>query len=204
MASIGGGAAINPGGGRLRELLRLPRRQFDIDTKLTPVEIAERLGAIVEPGRTLRAIFGRTRTNKLFIGEVSMDGFKLVRRIYYRNSGLPVVTGSFEPGPIGTRVRVTMRLSRYVQAFLCVWFGALGLIFLATLFSSSSHKTKNPNSATNVITIYGFLIGMGSLAYVMIAGSFGWEARRARGLLEEALQAAPGAAEAASAIALGL
>jgi hypothetical protein len=187
MASIGGGAAINPGGGWLRELIRWPSREFDIDTRLAPAEIVERLRAIIEPGSRFLALFKRRK--KPFTGEVSADGFKVMRLAYSRNGVLPVVTGRFEPGPIGTRVRIAMRLPRQVAVFLVLWFAVFALAFAAPLFLSVTDQTKRFGRALTPMGFYGYALGLASFAYLMVAGSFAWEARRARGLLEEALEA---------------
>src|ERR1700674_4092390 len=115
MASVGGGAPPNSRDGLLSELIRPPFRQFVIDTELSEAEIVERLRGIVELGSPFVAGLGRT--NKLFAGEVSPHGFKIMRLIYYGNGALPVVIGRFEPGPKGARVQVTMRPTKIAIAF---------------------------------------------------------------------------------------
>jgi hypothetical protein len=126
MASVGGGASRTPSGGWLQDVVRFPSRQFDLDTELTQAESVERLRAIAEPGSVFLASF--RRTNKLFAGEVWPDGFKVMRLIYYGNSGLPVVEGRLQPGPIGTRVQVTMRLMQSARIFSMLWFGFLAFL----------------------------------------------------------------------------
>lgn len=187
MASSGGDAPLNSSGGWLRDLIRPPSRQFVIDTELSAAEVVERLRAIVEPGSVFLA--GLRRTNKLFAGEVSPDGFKIMRLIYYANSSLPVLIGRFETGPSGARVQVTMRLMRFTQIFFRIWFGFLALFFatvaLATVFSSRK------NGVMGLLMLGA--VAMGAFGYLLIlAGPFGLEARKARGLLEEALQTTPG------------
>lgn len=187
MASVGAGA-FDFSRGRLRELIRFPFRQFVIDTELSQVEVVERLRAIVEPGSAFLARFGRT--NKLFAGEVSPDGFKIMRLIYYGNATLPVVIGRFEPGTKAARVQVTMRPTRYATAFGTLWFGFVAFFILAVLLVEifSSRRT----GIGKTLMGEGFALAMGSFAYLIVAGTFGFEARRARGLLEEALQTTPG------------
>jgi hypothetical protein len=187
MASVGAGA-FNFSGSRLRDLIRFPFRQFVIDTELSQEEVVERLRAIVEPGNVFLAQF--RRTNKLFAGEISPDGFKIMRLIYYGNGALPVVIGRFEPGTKGARVQVTMRPTRYATAFGTVWFGFLAFFVLAVLLAEIFSSRREGIGRT--LMGEGIALGMGGFAYLIMAAPFGFEARKARGLLEETLQATPG------------
>lgn len=188
----GGGAPRDPDGERwLRDLTRLPFRQFSIDTELSEAEVVERLRAIVEPGNVFLA--GLRRTNKLFAGEVSPDGFQILRLIFYRNSSLPILIGRFEIGPRGARVQVTMRLMRFVQVFLAVWFGFLLFFFVIVAVASlESIFSFRKTGFGSPLTLVGLAIGMGLFGYLIVTVPFGLEARKAQGLLEEALQATPG------------
>jgi len=188
MSSNGGGAPLNSGGGWLRDPIRFPSRQFVIDTEISQSETVERLHAIVEPGNVFLA--GFRRTNKLFAGEVSPEGFKIMRLIYYSNGLQPVVIGRFDPGPRGTRVQVRMRLRQYASGFAALWFGTLAFIAFLSLFEAIFSSKRN--QAGNWLEGMGFMSAMGAVAYLMVAVSFGVEARKARGLLEEALQPMPG------------
>lgn len=188
MSSNGGGAPLNSGGGWLRDLIRFPSRQFVIDTEISQSETVERLHAIVEPGNVFLA--GFRRTNKLFAGEVSPEGFKIMRLIYYSNGLQPVVIGRFDPRPRGTRVQVRMRLRQYASGFAALWFGTLAFIAFLSLFEAIFSSKRN--QAGNWLEGMGFMSAMGAVAYLMVAASFGYEARKARGLLEEALQAMSG------------
>lgn len=116
MASVGGGATRSSALAWLRDVLRFPSRQFEIDTELSQAEVAARLRAIVEPGSAFRTWF--RRTNKLFAGDVSSDSFKIRTLKNYPNPHSPLVIGRFEPGPIGTRVKISMRLRRVMQVLL--------------------------------------------------------------------------------------
>jgi Cytochrome oxidase complex assembly protein 1 len=188
MATKGGGAPPNPSCGFLRDLIRPPFRRFSIDTELSAAEIIERLRAIVEPGNAFLASF--RRTSKLFAGDVSSDGFKVVRLIYYSNGFQPVVIGRFDPGPHGTCVQVTMRLKQYASAFVALWLGMLALIVFVALFVVVFSSRRN--GVGNWLEFVGFACAIGGVAYLMVAISFGAEARMARRLLEEALQPTPG------------
>jgi hypothetical protein len=176
-----------------RDVLRFPSRQFDIDTELSQAEVVERVRAIVEPRSAFLAAFNRT--NKLFAGDVSSDGFKIRRLKYYPNPHFPVVIGRFEPLPVGTRVNITMRLRRFMQAFIVIWSAAMVFACVAPFLLALPSSTKNGVSFFVLFTPLewiGLVMGGISFAYLVAAVSFGVEARKARGLVEEALQPAPG------------
>ena len=69
-----------------------------------------------------------------FKGCIEGSHFKLARvldcflGLQSRNSFQPIIVGHIEPGPVGTVVRVRMRLHGFVAAFMTVWFGGLFLV----------------------------------------------------------------------------
>jgi hypothetical protein len=189
MASIGG-AAINPSGGWLRDVLRFPYRKFEIDTELSQEQVLERLRAIVEPGSSLRA--GLKRTNKLFAGEISQVSFKIRRLKSYPNSNLPVVTGRIEASPLGTRVEIAMRLRRFVQVFVGIW-SALMAVALVTPFLFRMYSYPNVRAHFfGPVEWVAMVLSMTAFAMLTIGISFGLQARKARGLLEQAFRTDPG------------
>jgi len=167
-------------GNRFVALLRLPYRRFEIVSDL-PREVAiARIKGIVQQGSPLVASF--VRTNKLFAGEVSSDGFKLGRIIGYRNAMLPVIEGAFEPSPSGSRIRITMRLAHWVAGFFALWVAWSPTMFLLSALGliSSQHGMPGLSYIFSLVFLYGFAtIG------------FNFEADRARALLEQALRGTP-------------
>jgi hypothetical protein len=174
-------------GSRLRDLVRFPFRQFVIETELSEVAVVDRLRPIIAPRSPFFARFGFfMRTDKSFAGSVSPDGFKIARIIHYGNSFLPIVVGRFEPGPTGVRVQVTMRLMQCLTIFLMLYFAILVVVIVAAvgleIFSSQTRGIGG------MFAIVGIALGMGAFAYLMMGAAFSIEARRARRLLERALQ----------------
>jgi len=100
-----------------------PSDRFEIDTAMSPDEIVAALESNIEPGKFFRF----QRHHAPFQGKVYEDGFRITRIIHYRNSFLPVVTGKFLPGASGIKVAIRMGLHPLVTAFMCVWFGGVGL-----------------------------------------------------------------------------
>ncbi|MGH7812536.1 MAG: hypothetical protein ACREQI_00835 [Candidatus Binataceae bacterium] len=181
MAFAGEAASADTWAGLFRDLLRLPFRRFVIDTELSEAEIVQRLGAILGKQNYFSRAF--TSTDKLFAGIVTPQGFKIRRIIKYNNPSLPVILGSFEPGPKGARVEITMRLSRFVAALDSLWFTGVTVFFVLAMFS------KSP---ANLVPFLLFTLGMLIIGYIICIVPFGAEARKARRLLDEALQSKPG------------
>jgi hypothetical protein len=155
----------------------LPYETFQIQTSLPLDGIVDLMRQNVEPKKWLRF----SRSHKLFEGDVSSAGFKIMRIIHYRNSFLPVIQGTFEQGDEGTRINIRMRLHQLVMAFMCFWFGGVGIAMLVTAGGLFTGKTEH--SLVLLIPIGMFLFGWG-----LTSISFWIEVKKARRLLSNILQ----------------
>jgi hypothetical protein len=96
----------------------LPHDKFNVFVHLPPWEVCRRL---------LENVSEKTFWSDLFPGDMKFKGdiqessFKIYRNIGYRNSGLPVLCGELEEIEGGTKIKVEMRLHRFVQLFLGFW-----------------------------------------------------------------------------------
>jgi hypothetical protein len=105
-------------GGSIRELVAFPFRRLSLESSLPVANVLKRMEEAVEPRRRWRF----SRLHRDFEGVVSRTRFTIVRIIQYRNSFLPVITGTIKPRPQGgTRIEVTMRLHWLVTAFMIIW-----------------------------------------------------------------------------------
>ena len=152
----------------------LPRDSFTIHTALSPEAVAATLETWVEPKQWLR--FGRGE--KAFEGEYSSRGFKISRIINYRNSFIPVVRGTFRPGPRGVTIAVTMTLHLFVWIFLGIWLGFLTLV--GALFVASVPGGKSHFDTPMLIPL-----GMVAFGLALMNIPFWIEAARARTLLQD-------------------
>ena len=175
----------------LRKMLRFPYRRFVIDSDL-PREIAIlRIRGIVVPRGPLS--FWLFRTNKLFAGIVTSDRFKIMRirpfHIFSINKCPVVVEGIPEPSPLGTRIRITIRMVLIHAGMLAVWF--IGALFVATSAAVGSLSSNHLKAFRG----FPWLFMFGIFAFVYGSGcvSFNLEANRVQALLEEALRAEPSA-----------
>jgi len=146
---------------------------------MSPAEIVATLNAYIEPKKSFR--FFSFSEHKVFEGELTQNGFKVMRIIFYRNSFLPVITGKFVTGQSGSTISITMRLHAFVLAFMCVWFGGVGIGMASVLIGLVSGQTK-PDAM--------LLIPFGMLVFgcVLVVSCFWPEAKKAKRMLTEILQ----------------
>jgi hypothetical protein len=97
----------------------LPYDSFQLVVDEPISQVQERLAAHVEP-RNFWNFFGSSGNS--FVGKIEGNSFKICRDISYRNSFLPIMCGTLEPHPSGTKISVRMRLHLLVMAFLIFWF----------------------------------------------------------------------------------
>ena len=145
----------------------LPFDTFEFQTSLTLEETITVLKAEVEPKKWFRWF---TSKHAFFEGEVSREGFKIMRIINYRNSFLPIIRGTFKQSQNGINVIIRMSLHPFVLAFMCFWFG--GVIF--GLFTVEDGAIRN-NSLVAVPLLIMLILG-----WVMVYGGFWFEARKAK------------------------
>jgi hypothetical protein len=145
----------------------VPWHRFTVDSPLPPRAALERLAREVGSGGNW---FGFGGDGKPFRGNVERDGFQVTRVIGYRNSFLPVVSGTVEPRGSGSRVRVEMRLHGFVMAFL-----PLFLLLFTSSFAARGQQFVQ-ESALEVAGIVGFV------AAIMLGG-FWFEATRQERML---------------------
>ena len=149
-----------------------PYDSFEIRTQLSAESIAAALNEHIEPKKWLRL----SRNHKAFEGTFTSDGFKVTRILHYRNSFLPVITGSFRPKPPGTNIVIRMRLHPFVSAFMCFWFGGVAIGAVAALTAMFTGRTADPPP---LLIPFGMLL----FGWALVSGSFWFEAKKAESLL---------------------
>jgi hypothetical protein len=115
-----------------------PTDRFEVETTMSVDDVVEALKTKIEPKRWFRL----SPSHASFQGTISRDGFKITRIIQYRNSFLPIVTGRFLPGNSGIKVAIRLGLHPLVVAFLCVWFGGVGIAAIAAIFVLLTRQTQ--------------------------------------------------------------
>ena len=146
----------------------LPRRRFTIQSALPPEQARSRLMGAIGPARTSVL---QQRDSRPFTGSMTGAAFSITRASQGRNSFRPLIRGSVEPAPGGTRVEGTMRLHQVVVLFMGFLILAPGWLLLNIL----------PNSITTgrwdmtILAIPGAMVFLVS----MMGIGFAWESRRA-------------------------
>jgi hypothetical protein len=148
----------------------LPFETIVIETPLTKEETISNLTKSIEPEKTFR-FFNKSDT-KDFEGQLRGNEFEIKRIISYRNSFLPIIKGRLQTIGTGTRVTVNMRLHVAVMVFMAVWFGFVGLFFVASLLGSED------NSDTIL-----FPLGMLFFGYALTMGGYLFESYRTKEIL---------------------
>jgi hypothetical protein len=170
------------------ELLRLPYREFVIESRL-PRELAIRdLRKAVAPRRWFRF----SKVQEPFEGEVWADGFRIRRTILKRNPFLPLILGKFQNAPIGSRVQITMRPILPVLVVWLVWMGFALLPGVLGIFSPPRGGGLSRGLAMVVVA------GLVAFGYLLASIAFGIEARKARRILTQILTGSTATAEAAA------
>ncbi len=152
----------------------LPHDSFDIETSMSPEEIARSLKASVEP----RKLFRLSSKHAIFQGELLCNGFKISRIIHYRNSFLPIINGTIRASHSGFIISINMRLHRFVMAFMCFWFGGVSIGMLTAIMGLLSGKT---HSSLILLIPFGMLV----FGWALVSGGFWFEAKKQKRLLIE-------------------
>ena len=150
----------------------LPFETIVIETPLTKEETISNLSKSIEPEKSFR-FFNKSDT-KDFEGQLRGNEFEIKRIISYRNSFLPIIKGRLQTFGTGTRVTVNMRLHAAVIIFMAVWFGGVGLFFLASLLGLKD----------NGDTIL-FPLGMLLFGYALTMGGYLFESYRTKEILTD-------------------
>lgn len=165
----------------------IPRMKFTIQTGKSPEEVRALLGSITDTQNKWLNVPG----DKAFIGKVGETDFKFLPRLgevlfagvvmHVKDSFLPVIIGQIRGQENGTTVIVRMRLLWLVFAFLCVWFGITGMVFLAGLLAVISGQ---PDGWGITASTAGFIL----VGQLLVRGGFYIPAKSAKRKLEDLLE----------------
>ena len=153
----------------------LPYLRYELESGKTPAEVEEAMRAVVEPKRLFR--FGGGA--QPFEGVVGDGAFDVRRIIGYRNSFLPQIRGTISAAAEGSRISITMSLHPLVLGFMIVWLGGVG----AGCFAMLMHVIQKGGTLLQVVAPAGML----AFGWLLSAGGFTFEARKAAALLERTM-----------------
>lgn len=160
--------------------------KFIIQTGKSPEEVQALLWSVTDTQNKWLIVPG----DKAFIGKVGETDFKFLPRLgevlfagvvmHMKDSFLPVIIGQIRGQENGTTVIVRMRLLWFVFAFLCVWFGITGMVFLAGLLAVISGQ---PDGWGITASAAGFIL----VGQLLVRGGFYIPAKNAKRKLEDLL-----------------
>ncbi|GEM_PF-5201084 len=101
-----------------------------LSSKLGPDVLMEKIREKTDVEGFWPSVFG----SNPFIGRFKKNDFQLRKRIYYRNSFIPVFYGRVGETPQGSEIRGEFRMALSVRIFMGFWFSFVGLAFIPTLF----------------------------------------------------------------------
>lgn len=159
----------------------LPYLRCELESSKTPSEVEEAMRWAVEPKRFLR-FGGATRP---FEGVVGDGAFDVRRIIGYRNSFLPQIRGKISAAPEGSRIAITMSLHPFVLAFMILWLGGVGAGCLVMLVKVIQEGGGAPGEVLGPAGMFAF-------GWLLSAGGFTFEARKAATLLASTMTAREG------------
>lgn len=140
-------------------MVLVPYKRFIIETTLTIDEAMQILLQIVQPKRFWPNPFSEKR--RQFVGAVSKEGFRFIRNVYYLNSFLPAIKGTFNSSNGVTRITITMACNPCVVITMTVAFTFIGYILTSVLMGLISH----------LLVIFGSL-ALGALGYLICILAF--------------------------------
>ncbi len=152
----------------------IPYDSFEIATGLSPSQITFTLNGNIEPTKWLR----RSRDHKMFQGSITQNGFVVTRIIHYRNSFLPIIRGTFKSSSSGVVIAIKMRPHHCVTAFMCVWFGGVGMGIIAMSTAFFAHDKARYPALLLVLAMFIF-------GWALVSGGFWFEVNKSKQILLE-------------------
>lgn len=161
----------------------LPVEDYTILTRLSVDEVRNRVAENIEPKRNFRIALFSMSSTKPYEGELSNNSFTISRIINYRNSFLPIITGTFFAKDGGTEINIKMRPSILVIVFISIWLGAVGLVCIGVFIAwiiKLMHLTQNKFSPMIFIPYLMFIFG-----YALVTIGFKSESNRSKKFLAD-------------------
>ena len=113
--------------------------QFELLSPLPPSECASRMGTAIDIERfwgfSLVALTGK----KPALGWVTDAAFRIRKRIVGRDSFQRILSAEMRPSGSGTVISGKFAMHPFVQAFMFIWFGGVGVGMVGMLASLKGH-----------------------------------------------------------------
>lgn len=165
----------------------LPFENLILTTKLSVAEVTKRLTDNIEIQKTSKFFTLNNHSSKLYRGTILNNNFKISRIINYRNSFLPIISGSIYSAIGKTEVEIKMRLHQFVFIFILIWFSAVGLVCLVILFAALVQFKKIIHEGFSPAFLIPFVMFI--IFYLMLFFAFKLESKKSIQFFEALLDA---------------
>lgn len=98
------------------------------------------------------------RTDFEFLGVIHSSDFRIIKRLHYSNSFMPVIRGKLWDDGDGSIIDINMRMSPFTQVFMIIWLGGVSFFFLLGIL---------------IFFLYGFeqIIWLGASTLMLVLGN---------------------------------
>lgn len=146
----------------------VPFERLSFTSKLSSKAAIQRLGAATEPRKFFRLF--RSEESRDYEGEVTGPDFNIRPILRYRNSFLPVLTGSIASSGSGSTITLSMKLDTFVLVFCAIWMSFVALVGVGV----AVQLLQEPESS-----VWGFMpLIMLVIFAVIVNAAFRWEVSR--------------------------
>lgn len=134
-----------------------PPDTMNFSTELTKVQLIEKLNEVVDINDN---DCYKKSISKKYHGKIHDTGFEIRRKIKYRNSFLPEITGTFHESNNKVEIEVEMAQRTSVHIFFIVWCMFALFAFIASLRASLLESSFDPVIMLilfSVLFVYGII-----------------------------------------------
>ena len=135
--------------------------EIKLDVNLSPEEAISRISSVVDKDRFF-SIFRYTGDNQL-IGKIKGCRFNVRKKIDYRNSWNPILSGNVKATQTGCEIQAKLEMALFARLLRIIWLGMFVFfisIGLLALFNSLVANTFVP-TLLMIIIVPLFLLGFG-------------------------------------------
>ncbi|GAA4279830.1 hypothetical protein [Gaetbulibacter aestuarii] len=161
----------------------IPYQKLEFRTSLSETELEQQLSENIMPKRGIQLGFSKKADDKIFEGTFSYEQFNIQRVIYYKNSFLPQVQGSYRNFNSGTTISVVLKMHDFVSIFMIIWLSLVSVAFIFTLYGVMVQETT-PIAVIFPLVMLAFGFSLPHLA-------FQHEKKKTISALEKMLNASP-------------
>jgi len=161
----------------------LPFEDYVLTTKLSTEVVLQRIADNIELKEKLGFFPYYHNDREKYVGQIISRGFMMRRKINYKNSFLPLITGQVTTYREQTQVHIKMQVNEFVSIFSTVWLVITG--FASVISIPFAIATLGHNEVPSMLF---FPFPMFAFGYLMIYFSFKLESKKSKAFLAKLLE----------------